>query len=339
MSHYSSQYYPHADALKMYLQDYAARSELHIRYNVTVDRVSRAPPDGEARFKLTTRGGETYECKWLLWAAGLQGVTRVDNTFNLAEVAESYTDLSTDLTSYVNKSVLILGRGNAAFEVAHNILGVTSLVHLVGRAGSRIRLAAETHYPGDVRQVHSLLLETYLLKSQDVMFEADARSWSVTQEQNGWRIFDSGRRDACARGDDGGLLDVCFPGRLYDKIIACPGWYFDASPFEENIRPQLAPNGKHPALTPSYGSPGVPGLHFVGTAAHAGDYRVSSGGCAPTRAAICLALLRVRTVILHPYQLSTASVTPSGHSTVAWRKRNRFSHQRLCRHRRCGRER
>lgn len=65
---------------------------------------------------------------------------------------------------------------NAAFEFANNILERTELVHLLGRDGARVRIAWETHYPGDVRAVHNHLLETYMLKSQDAMAEVGAIS-------------------------------------------------------------------------------------------------------------------------------------------------------------------
>ena len=41
------------------------------------------------------------------------------------------------------------GLGNAAFEVADGIYGVTNLIHMVAR--SRVRLSWETHYVGDLR--------------------------------------------------------------------------------------------------------------------------------------------------------------------------------------------
>lgn len=44
---------------------------------------------------------------------------------------------------------LILGRGNAAFEVANHISGYANHVHLLGR--SRVRLSWSTHYVGDLR--------------------------------------------------------------------------------------------------------------------------------------------------------------------------------------------
>jgi hypothetical protein len=64
----------------------------------------------------------------------------------------------------------------------------------------------------------------------------------------------------------------------YDHVIVCTGWRFDAAPFEADVRPSPAANGKHPAITPSYEAVGVPGLYFAGTAMHANDHRKSSGG-------------------------------------------------------------
>jgi len=274
-AHYSSDYYPHADAMVRYLQDFASRERLRIAHNATVVRVSRRAAG--AGFVLQLADGRLYECRYLLWAAGLQ-VPNTPDGDSVAAVADSYLSLSTNLSDYANKSVLLLGVGNAAFEVASNVLGVTSLVHMVGRVGKRIRLALETHYPGDVRRVHSNLLETYLLKSQDVLLEADTHDWTLSREPGGggWAV-EAGSM-SCFKDEHGRMLDRCPPGRAYDKIISCPGWHFDTSPFDEEVLPAMAPNGKHPALSPAYGAPGIPGLFFAGTAAHAADFRVSSGG-------------------------------------------------------------
>lgn len=66
-----------------------------------------------------------------------------------SEYVEGYESVSIDPKDFVGQSVLILGRGNSAFETAENILGVTNFVHMVGR--SRVRLSWATHYVGDLR--------------------------------------------------------------------------------------------------------------------------------------------------------------------------------------------
>ncbi len=66
-----------------------------------------------------------------------------------AEHIDGYEDMSLDTDDYEGQSVLILGRGNSAFETADHIVGSTNLIHMISR--SRIRLAWETHYVGDLR--------------------------------------------------------------------------------------------------------------------------------------------------------------------------------------------
>ena len=297
---WSSEYYPHADDLVRYIAHWAserarrgavseqvkgATSRLRVEYRVDVAYVERPPGYsaasddvalGRPRFRVTSTDGRQFECTFLLWAAGLQRPNRADGV-NVADVAESYWTMNTDTGRFVNKSVLILGRGNAAFEVASHVMGVASLVHVVGRDTGRIRLALETHYPGDVRRVHSNLLESYLLKSQDGLLELPQGSWRLERDTDGgWRIIDENVR--CHVDDVGRPTSRCLLGRTYDIVISCPGFRFDASLFADDVTPSFASNGKHPALTPAYEAPGVRGLYFLGTLAHAADYRISSGG-------------------------------------------------------------
>ena len=137
----------------------------------------------------------------------------------------------------------------------------------------------QTHYPGDVRRIHSNLLESYLLKSQDGLLELPQGGWELTRATPGagpWTVHDAYER--CPVDAHGRPRSRCLLGRTYDIVLSCPGWSFDPSPFGADVRPAFAPNRKHPALTPAYEAPGVTGLFFAGTLAHAGDYRVSSGG-------------------------------------------------------------
>ena len=82
-------------------------------------------------------------CKNLVMATGLP-VTKVPK-FRGMELAESYSDVSVDPALFANKSVLIIGRGNAAFELANNLSGVASHLHIIGR--SKQRFAWQTVRP------------------------------------------------------------------------------------------------------------------------------------------------------------------------------------------------
>ena len=300
---YSRQYFPHADDLVRYLKVWASASAprgdlkhgpnlpppraLHIEYNSTVVSVSRpsgydgatdadALQSGSPRFEVTTAGGRVFTCTVLVWAAGFQRSVRAQGV-NVAEVAHSYITHSSVAADYENKRVLILGRGNSAFEIANNIYSVAAHVEVIGRLGSRIKLATESHYVGDVRAVHSQLLESYLLKSGDLYGERDFSALQLVYHNDtaDWSVEDP--LDSCCR-DAGQPAQCHFWRRRFDVIISCPGWTFDSSAFSPDVRPILGSNGKHPRLTSTFEAVGVPGLVVIGTLAHGADAKVSSGG-------------------------------------------------------------
>lgn len=86
-------------------------------------------------------------CSVLLVATGLSVPNQVD--FPGSENVEGYESVSIDPEDFIGQNVLILGRGNSAFETAENILGVTNFIHMLSR--SRVRLSWATHYVGDLR--------------------------------------------------------------------------------------------------------------------------------------------------------------------------------------------
>jgi len=238
--------------------------------------------EGKPRFRLVTSDGQYYDCTYLIWAGGFQRVNPPEGS-NIKEAinkgwVNQYINAPVDLDYYFNKSVLILGRGNAAFEYANNVLEVASMVHLLGRDTGRIKLAWETHYPGDVRSVHNHLLETYLLKSMDALAEAPFHTLTFAYNNETDRITVSDPRNTCQFDQYGRSINRCFFRREYDRIISCSGWQFEDSPFDEEIRPEYYMNKKHPSITAKYESINVPGLFFAGNLMHSHDAKKSSGG-------------------------------------------------------------
>ena len=73
------------------------------------------------------------------------------------ELVEGYESIPVDPEQYRDQAVLILGKGNAAFETAQSMLGTASRVHLY--SPSPVRLAWQTHYVGDLR--YALVLPCY----------------------------------------------------------------------------------------------------------------------------------------------------------------------------------
>ena len=96
-----------------------------------------------------------FRCKYLVMATvkKTQVVSSVQKAENLldhqglsvskvpeirgSELITPYSEMSVDPADYANKSVLIIGRGNAAFEAADNVSGVAAHTHMVGRSGQR----------------------------------------------------------------------------------------------------------------------------------------------------------------------------------------------------------
>lgn len=83
----------------------------------------------------------------LLVATGLWVPQKVE--FVGSDLVEGYESISTNPEDYKNQAVLILGKGNSAFETAQSIMGRASRVHML--SSSPVRLAWQTHYVGDLR--------------------------------------------------------------------------------------------------------------------------------------------------------------------------------------------
>lgn len=86
-------------------------------------------------------------CSVLLVATGLWVPQVVE--FVGSDLVEGYESISTNPEDYKDQAVLILGKGNSAFETAQSILGTASRVHML--SSSPVRLAWQTHYVGDLR--------------------------------------------------------------------------------------------------------------------------------------------------------------------------------------------
>lgn len=323
---YSSEYYPRADDLVRYLQCFAQpqagtsgacvsesaerlgranttfiRGDLHIRFRTRIASVERRPVDDAAgafaqRFHLVATDGRRFACAILLYAGGLNALMPATNpALNNPAVAGTYMTASSNVSDYTNRRVLLIGRGNAAFEFAHNIMRATAYTHVMGRPSSRIRLSWETHYTGDVRMVHALLLEAYLLKSQDAMMEADtsklrfqlldgpdAYALNAGSDQHATPVEVSlpfSGMDLAAGADADEELSVFRSETyVYDNVIVFLGWRFNSSIFGPSAHPLLGRNGKHPDMTPFFESRSVPGLYFAGALMHGNDFKRSSGG-------------------------------------------------------------
>ncbi|MFE2756091.1 NAD(P)-binding domain-containing protein [Actinosynnema sp. NPDC059335] len=253
---YTPRYFPDAEVMLRYLADFAAKHDLPIRYGTEV--VSVARPDD---FAVTDRDGVTYRAKRLIVATGVSKpyVPPIDGV----ELAERYFDVPVDPAGFTGQRVLIIGRGNSAFETADNLIETAAVIHLAGP--NSLKLAWQTHFVGHLRAVNNNFLDTYQLKSQNALL--DGHVLGIRRDGDGYLA-----RISFAR-----VAEVVKEIR-YDRVIVATGFRFDASIFAPECRPRLTINDRFPDQTAAWESVNVPDLFFAGTITQARDFKKSTSG-------------------------------------------------------------
>ncbi|XP_032392442.1 FAD-dependent oxidoreductase domain-containing protein 2 [Etheostoma spectabile] len=296
----SGDFYPPADAFPLYLSMFVKELGLKVRYGVDIGRIRAAQSAAGRRYILTDQHASDYTCSVLLAATGLWVPHKVE--FVGSHLVEGYESISTNPEDYKDQSVLILGKGNSAFETAQSILGRASHVHMI--SSSPVRLAWQTHYVGDLRAVNNELIDTYQLKSLDGLLEAHldkivlaqrteqgrTRSGKKKKEKKGQLyvtlkkfLQHQGQKNSSdVTGEElpGYYIDNFSLRKPYDRVIRCLGFRFNFSIFDSSTCPPKSDNakGRLPQVTAWYEGKSTPGLFVLGTAAHSRDYRSSAGG-------------------------------------------------------------
>ncbi|MFD2416827.1 NAD(P)-binding domain-containing protein [Amycolatopsis pigmentata] len=253
---YTPRYFPAADDMVRYLGDFATQHDLAVRYGTRIVEIAR-PGDFVAR----DADGNTYHARRVIAATGV-GKPYIPDIEGV-ELAEHYTDIPVDPADYTNQKVLIIGRGNSAFETADNLIETAAVIHVAG-PGS-LRLAWKTHFVGHLRAVNNNFLDTYQLKSQNAVL--DGHILGIRRDGDSYLV-----RISFAR-----VHEVVKEIR-YDRVILATGFRFDASIFAEWCRPELVIKGRFPAQTPAWESVNVPDLFFAGTITQMRDFKKSTSG-------------------------------------------------------------
>lgn len=251
---YSESYFPRADDMLRYLSDFATNLGLRIKFGCRITRIAR----DRSGFTVTDQRGDSYRARRVVIATGvsLPNVPEIPGI----ELAEHYATVSVDPVDFIDERVLIIGKGNAAFETADNLLETAAVIHVAGP--NPVRLAWHTHFVGHLRAVNNKFLDTYQLKIQNSVLNVGVEK--ITKLDGGYQVdfrFTRGIRSF-----------------FYDRVIACTGFRFDASIFDETCRPTLAVNDRFPELTGTYESANVDGLYFAGTLMQQLDFKKSTNG-------------------------------------------------------------
>jgi thioredoxin reductase len=253
---YSERYFPDADDFVRYLADFAEAFQLHVEYDARVVHVAR---DDNGLFHVTDDKGKLYQADRLVVATGVSKpyIPPIPGI----ETAELYGTMPVDPEDFIDQRVLIIGKGNSAFETADNLIETAAVIHVAGPES--VHMAWKSHYVGHLRAVNNNLLDTYQLKSQNALLD--------------------GHIERIERRDGSYFVSVRFVRAnevvkeyRYDRVLVCTGFRFDASIFADGCRPQLTHNDRHPAMTSAFESPNVDHLYFAGTLMQTRDYKKST---------------------------------------------------------------
>jgi thioredoxin reductase len=253
---YSEAYFPGADTFVRYLADFAKRFKLNIRFGTDIAKIDR---DGD--FVLTDVKGRTYTCKRLVMASGVTKpyIPRIPGI----ELIENYVSVDVNPKAFQNQRVLILGKGNSAFETAENLIQSSAIIHIA--SPNPLKLAWKTHFVGHLRAVNNNFLDTYQLKSQNAVLDCTIEK---IRRRNGKLVVSVKYTHAEDEHED----------LVYDRVIACTGFRFDASMFAPACRPALTINDRFPDQTAAWESVNVKDLYFAGTITQMRDFKKTNSG-------------------------------------------------------------
>jgi thioredoxin reductase len=249
---YTGRYFPDADDYVRYLTDYAAVHGLNVQYETRATRIAR---DETLHFVVTDQNGRVYRARRLIMATGF-GQPYIPPIPGI-ELTDRYTDVSVNPEDFTDQRVLIIGKGNSAFETADNLVEHAAVIHVLGPHS--VKFAWRTHFIGHLRAVNNNFLDTYQLKTQNMVLDATI----LRIERAGQEFLVTlsyARRDK--------IVQLC-----YERVITCTGFQMDSTIFDETCRPELAINGRFPALTAEWESVNVPDLYFAGTLTQVRDFK------------------------------------------------------------------
>lgn len=254
--HYSKEYFPHAEDLSRYLRAFADRFNIKIKYDAAVDRITKTD-----RFIVTDKRGNTYSAPRLVMATGVSKpyIPPIPGI----EQCPTYFEFSPDSDEFTDKRVLIIGKGNSAFETADDLCDKAATIHLC--SPNPVRMAWKSHYVGHLRAINNNILDTYQLKLQNAVLDAVIEN---IERKDGKYIVNIVYTHA-----KGELREI-----HYDHVLVCTGFRFDASPFDETCRPELTINNRFPAQTSEWESTNVKDLYFAGTLTQMRDFKKTMSG-------------------------------------------------------------
>lgn len=255
---FSQEYFPHADDLTRYLEAFQRRHGLRVRYDTPVERLERTgQPAGDGFLVHTPDAVVSAQCVIVATGWGKPHIPAISGI----EHAVGYEEMPLDPAAFADHRVLIIGKGNSAFETAAPLLGQAAMIHLA--SPRPLRLAWNTKHPGDVRGQFGALLDSYQFKTLHSVLDC-----TIEEIRPAGDHFEALITYTHADGEKA-LLE-------YDSVLRCAGFRMGTELFGATCRPEMINDGRIPALRPDWQSTTVDGLYFAGTVAQARDFRHAS---------------------------------------------------------------
>jgi|EP01046_Picozoa_sp_COSAG06_P066194 hypothetical protein len=198
---YSKKLYPDSHEMARYLADFHEKyTQDSVQYGFEVQQGSvRRRPDGI--FELTgelkpgasagplsrqdaATGARTLTARRVVVATG--NGKQFTAPIPGIELCETYGGVAWDEDSFEDQAVLVIGKGNAAFELADLLLPVTSIVQLI--SPNSLRLAWQTRHPGHARANNFELLDAYQLKLLSGLLDAVIHKIEKVDGEKGLRV-------------------------------------------------------------------------------------------------------------------------------------------------------
>ncbi len=258
---FSQDYFPNASVLVDYLEAFCERFSLNVSLGFRVANIARDESIEGGPFIITRDNGEQTLARRVVIATGTSKPYIPD--IPGIELAYGYEDVSVAPKDFTGKTVLVLGKGNSALEIAEHLMPYASFIHLMSRWP--VKFAWDSHHVGHVRSTNATFFDSYLLKSQNAVFDGPVRS--ISRLDNGkFRV----RWSATHQDVEEEIEEF-----TYDYVIRCCGFRFDDSIFDESCKPELVIDRRFPATNGGWESTNVPGLFVAGVLMQAIDYKSS----------------------------------------------------------------
>ncbi|MEN1678198.1 MAG: NAD(P)-binding domain-containing protein [Planctomycetota bacterium] len=251
---YTGEYFASARLLAQYFRDFADRWELGVQLGTEVVRVEPGGP-GRANYTVTDNQGRQYACRALVIATGLAAPYVPD--IPGIEQTENYWDCSIEPEDFAGQRVMVIGKGNSAFETANHLTHVTRVTHIC--SPNPVKMAWKTHFFGHLRAVNNDFLDTYILKGQNSVLDADIER--IEHVDGEYRVD---VRFTHAQGQRAQLA--------YDRVLACTGFRWEPSFFGGGCTPDATPCGRLPQMTSAWESTNLPHVYYAGTITQVRDH-------------------------------------------------------------------